>query len=33
MAMYGKYDPIEGQEMLAKLKKEKQPWITWNEEM
>jgi hypothetical protein len=31
--MYGKYDPIEGTEMLAKLQKEKQPWLTWNEEM
>jgi len=29
--MYGKYDPIEGNEMLQKLTKEKQAWMTWNE--
>lgn len=31
--MYGKYDPIEGDEMLQKLSKEKQAWMTWNEEI
>ena len=30
--MYGKYDPIQGDEMLEKLKKEKQAWLTWNEQ-
>jgi len=31
--MYGKYDPIEGKEMLEKLKKEKQAWLSWNEDI
>lgn len=31
--MYGKYDPIEGKELLQKLSKEKQAWMTWNEKI
>lgn len=30
VAMYGKYDPIEGKEALEKLQNEKQAWLSWN---
>jgi hypothetical protein len=33
VGLYGKYDPLQGNEFLDKLKNEKQAYLSWNEEI